>query len=498
MKLYNIVEPKLPELAIGIDLGTTNSLIAVKHKGKKAVVIKDNNGNSLTPSAVRYTTAGVVVGHAAIGFADSIVSIKRMIGKNINDLSHHLYLDDNDRAMSGRPNTHSQSSIEITAVILKTLKEYAEHATKQKIKQAVITVPAFFNDDSRNATIAAAKLADIEVLRLINEPTAAALYYNLQRQEAGLYLVYDLGGGTFDVSILSKSTGVLKVIATAGDLELGGDNFDLAFLEYIHQRHGIHTPINTILLNQARVIREHLSEETSWYGLYQSHTITVTRKELDDAVFHLVKKTENILHKILIEANINKTQISEIVLVGGLTRTPAIKQMLQTFFGKRPLDEVNPDEIVALGAATQAYSLLYGYDHEDSLLLDVTPLTLGIELFGGILEEIIPRNTPIPSVVKKIFTNYSDKQTSILINVIQGESDKVNECRSLGKIELKINQMPVGTARIEVAFLIDADGVLTVKAQEENTGYEKELTLHPSHDLDMERILKLLQQHDKN
>ncbi|WHQ46594.1 MAG: Hsp70 family protein [Candidatus Midichloria sp.] len=497
MKLYDITEPSEATLPIGIDLGTTNSLIAVKKE--KAYVITDEYGNKILPSVVLYKNGNIVVGKEAVGLDYSISSIKRLIGKGSDDIKasdivarmHHssdrnnIFININGKAVS---------VVEVSAEILKALKQRAEKTLQQPVTKAVITVPAYFDDASRNATRAAAQLAGLEVLRLINEPTAAAIAYGLDKKNHGIFLIYDLGGGTFDISIVTKKEGVMQVIATAGDVSLGGDDFDLILFKLIKEKYQLTNKLNNHILVKVKKIRENLTLQHEWSGLFLKHHINVTQKEFEQAIEPLLKKTIKLVQRALKDAELQKEDIAGIVLVGGATRTPAIKKIIKDFFNKEPLDEINPDEIVALGAADHAYSLLNTHEDENSsLLLDVTPLTLSIELVGGVVEPIIPRNTPIPISVTRTFTNYSAEQTGMKLNILQGEEETVAACRSLGILELKgIPKMPAREARVEITFIIDANGVLTVIACEKTQNIHQEVTLNPTYGLSEEMILELL------
>ncbi|MFV9956399.1 MAG: Hsp70 family protein [Candidatus Midichloria sp.] len=495
MKLYNITEPSKAIPAIGIDLGTTNSLIAVKKE--KAWVIADEHEDKILPSVVLYKDNSVIVGKGAVGLESSISSVKRLVGKGVEDIKTkdivtkiHYNSDRNIILLdiNGKP----VSVVEVSAEILKALKQRAEKVLHQAVTKVVITVPAYFDDASRNATRAAAQLAELEVLRLINEPTAAALAYGLDKKCHGIFLVYDLGGGTFDISIVTKKEGVMQVIATAGDVNLGGDDFDLILFKLIKEKYQLTDQLNHQILIEIKAIRENLTVQPAWNGLFLKQHIHITRKEFEQAIDPLLRKTVKLMQRALKDAELRQEEIADIVLVGGATRTPAVKKIIKDFFNKEPLDEINPDEIVALGAAEHAHSLLNG-NEDDSLLLDVTPLTLSIELMGEVVERIIPRNTPIPISITKTFTNYSAEQTGMKLNILQGEGETVASCRSLGTLELKgIPKIPAGEARIEITFIIDANGVLTVIACEKTQNIHQEITLNPTYGLSEETVLKLL------
>lgn len=499
MKFYDISEPATQELAVGIDLGTTNSLIAVKNYDQQPMIVVDDEGYNILPSVALYSDNEVIVGQKAIRYDNSISSIKRLMGKGIQDIKlediavkihstsdqNNIFIDINGNAVS---------PIEISAEILKKLKQKAENKLQKTITKVVLSVPAYFDDASRNATRMAAKIAGLDVLRLINEPTAAAIAYDLDKKENGTFIVYDLGGGTFDISIIQKKTGVLQVIATAGDINLGGDNFDLSLIQLIKNKYQLDFALNQSILVQIRKIREHLTDYQNWSGNFFDHLIEVSRDDFEQSINGLLNRTIMLIRRSLKDAELRKEDITEVVLVGGATRTPAVVKLISDFFGKKPLDNINPDEIVALGAAIHAQSLLYGHsDNYNSLLLDVTPLTLSIELMGGVLEPIIARNTPIPISITKTFTNYSAEQTGIKLNILQGEGEKIEACRSLAQLELKnIPKMLAGKARIEITFIINADGILTVSACEKTTNIQQEVTLNPSYGLTEEMIFTLL------
>lgn len=438
LQIHEPGETPLPhenDEAVGIDLGTTNSLVAIS-RGEKPEIIK--------------------------GILPSIVTVN---GKQISSIKRKMNMP--AQLVEGK------TPVEISAEILKTLKATAEDALGKEIKKAVITVPAYFDDTQRTATKDAARLAGLEVLRLINEPTAAALAYGLDNGSEGVYAIYDLGGGTFDISILEMQNGVFQVLATGGDTELGGDDFD-----------------ELIGKPNARKIKEALSSNNEYEGF--------TRTEFEKLIAPLVDKTIKICASTLKDAGLNKSQIKGVVLVGGSTRVPLVQKKLEEFFGKKPLSNINPDEAVALGAAIQAEALTKG---SNNLLLDVIPLSLGLETMHDIVEKIIYRNTPIPCTYAQEFTTFQNNQTGMIFHIVQGEREKVRDCRSLAKFELKgIPAMPAGAAKVRVVFTVDADGLLTVSAHEMATGIRQEIIVKPSYGLDekdIERMIIESMQHGK-
>ncbi len=507
MKLYEIEEP-VAEVAVGIDLGTTNSVIAYKKGSNKPYVISDINGTKILPSVVARMDDRWVVGDEARKVTHFISSVKRLIGKKVQNIQQDqlpfkIICSPNNSEILIDVSGSRISPIEVSSKILESLKLRAiEHLNTTNIK-AVITVPAYFDNIARVETKRAAELAGIEVLRLINEPTAAAIAYGLDQKETGIFLVYDLGGGTFDISIVSKKHGLMQVIATAGDVALGGDDFDLALLNLINNKYNLTNEYSSLASLQLKLIRESLSSKDSWSGLFFNFYIEINRDEFEIIISPLLEKTKNLIKKALRDAEIEISEISEIILVGGATRTPSVKKMIENLFNKKPLDNIDPDEIVAIGASIHAYNLLHADGtidiQDDFLLLDITPLTLSLELMNDIAEPIINRNTSIPISVSKIFTNYSSEQTAIKLNILQGESDKASKCRSIGILELsKLPKMPAGTARIEVSFAIDADGILTVSVLEKNSGIWQKMTLKPIEGLDKESFIKLAQGETSN
>ena len=459
------------QIVVGIDLGTTHSVVAIV-QGEKPVALRID-GEFLIPSVVGWKNNILKLGKDALEECNSdeyISSFKR----HMNQPSIKLI--------------HDKTPVELSSEVLRYIKEYVDSALGQEVKKAVITVPAYFDDTARQATKDAATLAGLTVLRLINEPTAAALSYGLDQSSEGLYVIYDFGGGTFDVSLLKMSMGVFQVLATSGDIELGGDDIDGAIANYWHQAKG--APFDKTLLRCARQAKEALADQENWQETFLGHILELSHEKLNELVQPFVQRTLSICKGIFIDANIGIDEIQGVVLVGGSTRLQAVREAVHTFLKKEPLVNLDPDQVVALGAALQASALVHG---SETLLLDVTSLSLGLETMGGLVEKIIPRNTPIPTAIAQEFTTYQDGQTAMKIHVVQGERELVSGCRSLAEFVLTdIPPMVAGAARIQVTFEVDVDGILTVSALEKTTGTSQKITVKPSYGLsheDLERMI---------
>lgn len=485
-------QKKMQEIAVGIDFGTTNSLIAIA-KNKIPQIIPNDQNSGLIPSVIKLENDNFIVGDTS-DTINTLRSIKRLFGKKLDDIVNNPtlfamvkdHIDLNSEILRIRFAGRLLTIPEVAAQIFLHLKKQATRYLNSEVKKAVITVPAHFNDAARGEVMLAAKIAGFDVLRLIAEPTAAAYAYGLNKESTGRYLVYDLGGGTFDVSILNMQIGIFQVIATSGDNNLGGDDIDYLVLQYFCDKYKL--PESKELVQLAKQAKEALSSNERYNAKFKEKTLELTRENFELLILPLIERTMLIAKEAL--DSVGSRDITGIILVGGPTRIPLIRSMLQKTFGTIIFSDVNPDEVVALGSALQAENLTA--NDGGSLLIDVVPLSLGIELHGGLTEKIVLRNSPMPISVTKEFTTYVDNQTAMKLHILQGEREMVKDCRSLAQFELTLPPMKAGAVRTEVTFSIDADGILSVSALEKNSGTSHAIEVKPTYGLSSDEVNSIL------